>query len=79
MSNRKNNVDEINLDVRNIITHSAGGIRIEWTSDIGYGQYDIQVRGGKLVAHSETMDSGQDKDFLRKLLTIIADKVEVAS
>ena len=76
---RKNNVDEINLDVRNIITHNAGGIRIEWTSDLGYGQYDIQVRDGRMVASSESMDSGEDKDFLRKLLSIIADKVEITS
>ena len=76
---RKNNVDEINLEVRNIITHSAGGIRIEWNSDIGYGQYDLQVRDGKIVASSESMDSGEDKDFLRKLLSLIADKSEVKS
>lgn len=76
---RKNNVDEINLEVRNIITHSSGGIRIEWNSDLGFGQYDLQVRGGKIVASSETMDSGEDKDFLRKLLSLIADKAEVKS
>lgn len=76
---RKNNVDEINLEVRNIITHSAGGIRIEWTSDLGFGQYDIQVRGGKIVANSETMDSNEDKEFLRKLLSLIADKADVQS
>lgn len=74
---RNMNVDEINLEVRNIITHNAGGIRIEWTSDIGYGQYDIQVREGKIVAHSESMDKGDDKEFLRKLLSLIADKAEV--
>ncbi len=76
---RKNNVDEINLEVRNIITHSSGGIRIEWNSDLGFGQYDLQVRGGKIVASSETMDSGEDKDFLRKLLSLIADKAEIKS
>ena len=76
---RKNNVDEINLEVRNIITHSAGGIRIEWTSDLGYGKYYLQVRGGNIVASSESMDSGEDKDFLRKLLSLIADKSEVKS
>jgi len=76
---RKNNVDEINLEVRNIITHNAGGIRIEWTSNIGYGQYDLQVRDGKIVASSESMDSGENKDFLRKLLSLIADKSEVKS
>ena len=78
MSKEKNK-HESNLDIKNIITHSAGGIRIEWTSDLGYGQYDIQVRDGRLVANSESMDSGENKDFLRKLLTIIADKVEIAS
>jgi hypothetical protein len=76
---RKNNVDEINLEVRNIITHSAGGIRIEWTSDLGFGQYDLQVREGKIVASSESMDSVEDKDFLRKLLSLIADKAQVKS
>lgn len=76
---RKNNVEEINLEVRNIITHSAGGIRIEWTSDLGFGQYDLQIREGKIVASSESMDSGEDKDFLRKLLSLIADKAQVQS
>lgn len=79
MSERKNNVNEINLDVRNIITHSSGGIRIEWTSDIGFGQYDIQIRDGRLVADSESMDKDEDKSFLRKLLSIIADKAEIRS
>jgi hypothetical protein len=76
---RKSNVDEINLEVRNIITHSSGGIRIEWNSILGFGQYDLQVREGKIVADSESMDSGEDKDFLRKLLSLIADKAEVRS
>ena len=76
---RKSDVDEINLEVRNIITHSSGGIRIEWNSSLGFGQYDIQVREGKIVADSESMDSGEDKDFLRKLLSLIADKAEVRS
>lgn len=76
---RKNNVDEINLEVRNIITHSSGGIRIEWNSDLGFGQYDLQIRDGRLVADSECMDQGEDKDFLRKLLSIIADKAEIRS
>ena len=75
----KSNVDEINLEVRNIITHSSGGIRIEWSSNLGFGQYDLQVREGKIVADSESMDSGEDKDFLRKLLSLIADKAEVKS
>lgn len=76
---RKNKVEDINLQVRNIITHNAGGIRIEWNSDIGFGQYDIQVREGRIVAHSETMDKGEDKEFLRKLLSLIADKAEIIS
>lgn len=76
---RKNNVDEINLEVRNIITHSSGGIRIEWNSDLGFGQYDLQIRDGRLVADSECMDQGEDKEFLRKLLSIIADKAEIRS
>jgi hypothetical protein len=46
---------------------------------LGFGQYDLQVREGKIVASSESMDSGEDKDFLRKLLSLIADKAEVKS
>lgn len=76
---RKNNVDEIDLKVNNIITHSGGGIRIEWSSKMGFGQYDLQTREGKIVGDSETMDRGEDKDFLRKLLNLIADKVEIKS
>jgi hypothetical protein len=76
---RKNNVDEINLQIKNIITHNGGGIRIEWTSDLGFGQYDIQTREGKIIGHSEAMDNQDDKDFLRKLLELLADKTEVVS
>ena len=76
---RKNKVDEIDLEVNNIITHSGGGIRIEWSSKLGFGQYDLQTRDGKIVGNSETMDKGDDKDFLRKLLSLIADKVEIKS
>lgn len=76
------NPSEINLSVRSMTPFSNekfNGIRIEWDSDIGFGEYTIYRETGtdQWYADSECMDSGENKEFLRELLKLIADNVIV--
>lgn len=54
----------------------SNGIVINWTADIGFGEYEL-VKDGKWTGYSEYMDKGEDKTFLRDLLMAFADSVEV--
>lgn len=81
---RKKKVREINLSVHSMVPFSNEkfeGIRIEWDSDIGFGGYGIYRETGteQWYADSECMDSGEDKEFLRELLKLIADSVIIKS
>lgn len=72
---RKNKISDINLVIDSIKTNNQV-IRINWSSDIGYGSYDIEfLDDGSIVGHSETMDSNEDKYFLKKLLSLIEEKI----
>lgn len=78
------NPSEINLSVHSMTPFSNekfNGIRIEWDSDIGFGEYTIYRETGtdQWYADSECMDSGEDKEFLRELLKLIADNVIIKS
>lgn len=76
---RKINVDLINLTIDDVISNEKC-IRIKWSSDIGFGEYDIELNsGGSLIGHSETMDSNEDKEFLKKLLSLLVNKIEIKS
>lgn len=76
---RKNNVNNINLKIDRILANN-NAMRIEWTSDVGFGQYDINFGDdGKIIGRSETMDSNEDKEFLKKLLSLMVDKINIAS
>jgi hypothetical protein len=75
---RKNNVNNINLKIDKVIIKNDA-IRLEWSSDIGYGQYDIHINDGAMIGLSETMDSDEDKDFLKKLFSLWADKIMIIS
>lgn len=81
---RKINVNEINLSIAAVIPFSNekyDGIQIEWDADIGFGMYTL-YRGkgsGKWCADSEHMDSSDDKDFLKKLLSLFVDEVQIES
>lgn len=71
--------------------YNKGGMRIYWSGNIGYGTLDIVKRAGNnrhdyledtyeemvLTAHTERMDSNDDKEFIRKILSLIADFVDV--
>jgi hypothetical protein len=89
------NIDEINFEITNIDfwSHSKtnkGGMRIYWSSDVGFGTLDIiKVKGNKggdfdspkeeLVLHcyTECMDSENDKSFIKKILSLLANNLVV--
>ena len=64
---RRHNPQSINLKVENIwlFSHSQG-IAIDWSSDIGFGEYEIWF--DDWTADSECMDCDEDKEFLAELL-----------
>lgn len=75
---------EINLSAYSVTPFSNEkfeGILIKWDSDIGFGEYTIYRQSGteQWYADSECMDSGEDKEFLRELLKLIADNVIIKS
>lgn len=92
---RKHNVNEINLQIDNIDfwgtnQYCNGGMRIYWSSDIGYGTLDIVKESGndgedydnpreklEIVGFTEYMDSNDDKEFTRKLMSLLVDKLNI--
>ena len=89
---RKHNVNEINLQIENIDfwsphAYNKGGMRIYWSSTIGFGTLDIVKRKGFdgddlehteeliLAASTEHMDTQEDKAFTSKLLSLLAERL----
>lgn len=57
---------------------SDEAIYIVWASErFGWGQYTIYTKNGLLTGDSEMMDTNDNKRFLRRLLMLLADQVEV--
>jgi hypothetical protein len=57
---------------------SNGGMRIQWNSNIGFGQLDIWVnKDGKLTADTEGMSTNEDKEFIRLILNKLIDSIDV--
>jgi hypothetical protein len=51
-------------------------MRIFWSSSIGFGQYDLwKNQDEKWYGDSECMDSQDDKDFIKKLLALVAENL----
>ena len=63
---------------------------IEWSSDAGFGRYELIIskkvdgegrpissEDDKICGYSEFMDKGEHKEFLRALLSKLADKVTI--
>lgn len=83
---RKHDVNEIELSIDDIeiyppyvdgenVIHN-GCIRIYWSSNIGFGQYDLYLnKENQLCGDSEYMDRQEDKDFIGKLLELLKDKL----
>ena len=64
---RKHDVNKIDLKVMNVEFYDDS-MEIYWDSSIGFGCYDITQDDLKYVGYSESMDSNEDKDFLKLLL-----------
>lgn len=55
-----------------------GAIRIEWSSDCGFGQYDLVIgRDGKLHGYSECMEGTEDKYFSKELFRLLHEALVV--
>jgi hypothetical protein len=79
---RRFEVDKINLNIREIdpfANNKYTGFVIGWNSDIGFGEYTLyrDVKSSKWYAHSEHMDSNEDKAFLKELLKLFVDRLEI--
>lgn len=82
-SNRKIDVKNIHLQIDSIKgyhndTHT--GFTIFWSSDIGFGEYDIYQENDKeekICGYSECMDCDEDKEFLSALLQELVKKIEI--
>ncbi len=92
---RNHDVNNINLQIDNVDFWSKhkenkGGMRIYWSSDLGFGTLDIVKRSGNdgedfesaeeeliLTVHTEYMDDEFDKEFTNKILNLLAEKVQV--
>jgi len=66
---RKFNVNNINLQIDNIDFWSAhtgnkGGMRIYWSSDIGYGQLDIVKRSGNDGEGRDILEGALEEDLV---------------
>lgn len=56
------------------------GIEIYWVSNIGFGKYNIyQNKKNDYVwfGDSESMDNNKDKNFLKGLLMLVAEEIEI--
>ena len=80
---RRINVNDINLSVEDVIPFTnerCSGFIIQWSSDIGFGEYTIYkpANSDEWKADSECMDSNEDKDFVKKLMSLFIEKLIVA-
>ena len=75
-------VNKINLDTYDIepfINEKYVGFVIKWYSDVGFGEYTIYKAVDSDVWHgdSEHMDNNEDKAFLKELLKLFVDKLDI--
>ena len=55
-----------------------GGIRIEWSGPIGFGQYDLVIGDdGKIRGYSEHMEKTEDKYFSKELFRLLHEMIVV--
>ena len=80
---RKHNVKEINLQIDEVIpfvNSRHSGFIIEWSSNIGFGEYTIykdSKEESKWYADSETMDANDNKEFITELMNLFIDKLHI--
>lgn len=75
-------VDEINLDAYEFepfVNEKYTGVVIRWNSDIGFGEYTIYkpIGSDKWCADSERMDNNEDKSFVKELLKLFVEKLDI--
>jgi|WetSurMetagenome_2_1015567.scaffolds.fasta_scaffold256485_2 hypothetical protein len=74
---RKIDISKIELQIQNIDIFKNEIIRINWSSNIGFGQYTIYLKDNRISCYSEAMDCDKDKDFLKNLLILLVEKAEI--
>ena len=79
---RKHKVDELHLQIDGLVpfvNEKYIGFIIEWTSDIGIGEYTIyrDYDSEEWKAESEHMDSNEDKDFIKELMNLFVAKLNI--
>lgn len=79
---RKYKADEINLRVTDVvpfINEMHSGFIIEWSSDIGWGEYTIYkpADSDEWYGDSEYMDNNEDKDFIKELTKLFIDRLVI--
>ena len=75
------NIENLRIDDMRIRVHDVcpnGVIIIEWSSNIGWGRYDLVLEDdGMLHAYTECMDKGDDKEFTKAILEKLVEKIVV--
>lgn len=75
-------VDSINLEVYDVnpfVNERGSGVVISWDSDIGFGEYTIYKRADsdQWCGDSEHMDNNEDKDFIKELMKLFIEKLNI--
>lgn len=77
---RKHSVKDIHLqidDFEPFVNEEYQGFTINWSSDIGWGEYVVYKSGNKWCADSETMDVNEDKEFISELMRLFIEQLNV--
>ena len=79
---KKFKASEIHLKIDNTIpfyNDQFAGWIIERSSDIGFGQYTIYQAVGSAEWHadSECMDTNEDKEFIRELMRLFIEQLDI--
>lgn len=74
--------NKINLKIDNFypfVNDQFMGITIEWSSNIGFGQYTIYkpADSDKWAADSEGMDDNEDKEFIKSLMELFIKELDI--
>lgn len=60
------------------VVYPNGGIGVYWSGDVGFGEFAlIWGDDGKLHAHTEHMDRGEDKRFTEAILELLAAQITI--
>lgn len=78
---KKFKASEINLKIDRVIP-CVGALLIEWSSDIGFGEYAIyqcKDNPNQWRADSEHMDTNEDKEFIRELMKLFIEQLDIGN